>query len=241
MYNGNAVVELCFNNGDKSLFNGIISNQINMREFFSLKHVYLYPGCGNRVKIDPLSASDWEYLFCMGKVEHDYYNFCLIKGNLLTELSLAKEHIPQEVIDVVYKDGLRKGRYKKLDEYMFLCRNLDVLSFLIDHGAVFKTRKRWFKPIRSTMEQWFCGINDDDDLFNGFISIIKKHPQAIDEEFIKDTKNWLNLIHSVSILSGLYERDRGAECYDNLKFWTEYLRKKDIIHFNADYVINSET
>lgn len=230
MFVGN-IIELCHKNGDKTLFRGAISDEIHMREVFSLKHIYVHNERGDK-EIDILSPDDWIYMFQEKIVTHDC---CGIKGNLLTELSLAREHIPNDVLDVVYSDGLKNKRYRNLDNHMSLCRNLDVLSFLLEHGAVFKTK--WHRP--SSMEQWFVGTTED--RLVGFLKVLENYPQAIDKKYIKNIKNWFRLIHSVSVISERYDRDGDYEDYKILDFWVNYLSSMNVISANtADSVVSDK-
>lgn len=230
MFVGN-IIELCHKNGDKTLFRGAISDEIHMRQVFSLEHIYVHTD-REKKEIDILSPDDWEYMLKEKIITHDCGGR---KGNLLTELSLAREHIPNDVLDVVYSDGLKNKRYRNLDNHMSLCRNLDVLSFLLEHGAVFKTK--WHRP--SSMEQWFVGTTEDRLVC--FLKVLENYPQAIDKKYIKNIKNWFRLIHSVSVISDRYDRDGDYEDYKILDFWVNYLSSMNVISANtADNVVSDK-
>lgn len=225
------IIEIYHKNGDRILFRGAISDGIPMRRVFFQEHIYVHTG-RERKEIDILSPDDWRYMFQRNIVTHDCGGR---KGTLLTELSLSYDHIPMDVLDVIYYDGLKNGRYKNLDNYLSLCRNLDVLSYLLKHGAVFRTK--WHRP--SSMEQWFYGISEYTLI--KFLKIIENYPKAIDKKYIKNTKNWFRLIHSVSVISDRYDRDGDYEDYKILDFWVNYLSSMNVISANtADSVVSDK-
>lgn len=159
-------------NGEEKLSTvGPINNDICMRELFDCTDIKW-----NRHSIDIRNPSTWEDLFKAGRVSDD-------SGKLLKELSMSKSEIPKEVLAVVYYHGKANGFYKKLDDYMFLCKNLSVLSFLLENGAVFKTRKGV-----SSMSMWFYPISEQIENFKKFAYLMQAYPNAIDKKYVKKNK-----------------------------------------------------
>lgn len=214
MNKGRAVVKIKKRNGNQTYTCGVINNEINAREMFCLDELIIDDNA-----INVYDAKDWHYMFNIGKIIHDGKNK---KGSLLQELSLIKEVIPYDVVTTVYFDGISKGRYKKLSDYLSLCRNSTVLDFLLSNGAKFRTKLR--KP--SSMEHLFYNVSYDKEIFCKNIDVLMKHPNSIDKKWIRNNAN--RIIMCIQKLQEWGITDCNGDNFVRANFLMDLLKNKKV-------------
>lgn len=164
--------------GSEQSYTGSINHQFHLREIFEISSIQLK----NEDKIKNINLrnpEDWILLLDLGFITHDYKDCEYIRDYLLEELKFSDVDIPLQVIDVLFKDGRKKGFYKNPSSFLSCCRNKNFLVYFLHLGYKFKKVKGCG---HSTMESYFNPIHPM------FLDSILCYPKALDKKWIKKNK-----------------------------------------------------